>query len=68
MRVVIYSQFLESYKTVTLESMANAFGVSVSFIDRELSELISSKRLNCKIDKVSGIVESERADKRNLLY
>ena len=36
-RVVIYSQFLESYKTVKLESMANEFGVSLDFIDRELS-------------------------------
>lgn len=47
--------------------MANAFGVSVAFIDRyleikfnssELSDLISSRRINCKIDKVAGIVES----------
>ncbi|KRX09446.1 hypothetical protein PPERSA_00725 [Pseudocohnilembus persalinus] len=68
MRVVIYSQFLESYKTVELQSMANAFGVSVSFIDKELSELIAAKRLNCKIDKVSGIVEGERIDERNRLY
>lgn len=36
-RVIIYSQFLESYKTVKLESMANEFGVSVEFIDRELA-------------------------------
>lgn len=34
MRVVIYSQFLESYKTVTLKNMADAFGVSVEFIDK----------------------------------
>jgi len=33
-RVVVYSQFLESYKTVRLESMASEFGVSVAFIDR----------------------------------
>lgn len=51
-RVIIYSQFLESYKTVKLQSMANEFGVSVDFIDRELSELISARRLPCKIDKV----------------
>ncbi|CAD8205675.1 unnamed protein product [Paramecium pentaurelia] len=67
-RVVFYSQFLESYKTVTLNNMAKAFGVSVQFIDRELSELISSRRINCKIDKVAGIIESSRADDRNQLY
>lgn len=48
--------------------MAKSFGVSVNFIDRELSELISTRRLNCKIDKVAGIIESERIDERNRLY
>lgn len=32
-RVVAYSQFLESYKSVTLESMAAAFDVGVDFLD-----------------------------------
>jgi len=36
MRIKIYSQFLESYKTVRLQSMALAFGVSVEFIDKYL--------------------------------
>ena len=48
--------------------MAQAFGVSVEFMDRELSELISSRRLVCKIDKVAGVVESQRIDERNNLY
>jgi 26S proteasome regulatory subunit N7 len=34
MRLVVYSQFLESYKTVTLGNMAAAFGVSTEFIDK----------------------------------
>ena len=34
MRIVAYSQFLESYKTVTIKSMAQAFGVSAEFIDK----------------------------------
>lgn len=32
-RTVVYSQFLESYKSVTIDAMARAFGVSVDFID-----------------------------------
>jgi 26S proteasome regulatory subunit N7 len=68
MRLVIYSQFLESYKTVTLENMAQAFGVSSEFIDKELSAFIASRRLNCKIDKISGLIESQKVDKRNNLY
>jgi 26S proteasome regulatory subunit N7 len=33
-RVVVYSQFLESYKSVTMEAMAAAFGVTIDFIDQ----------------------------------
>ena len=67
-RVVIYTQFLESYKTVTLKNMASNFGVSPDFIDRELAELIASRKLNCKIDKLKGIVESQKADSRISRY
>ena len=34
MRIRAYAQLLESYKSVTLASMAEAFGVTVDFIDR----------------------------------
>ena len=44
-------QFLESYKSVTLQMMASAFGVSPAFLDGELSTFIAAGRLNCKIDK-----------------
>jgi 26S proteasome regulatory subunit N7 len=68
MRVVTYSQFLESYRSVTLDSMAASFGVGVEFIDRELCEFISIGRLACKIDRVTGVVESARPDSRNASY
>ena len=48
--------------------MANEFGVSANFIDRELSELIAARRLPCKIDKVSGIIETDPTDERNNCY
>ena len=67
-RIVSYNQFLESYKSVTLESMAKSFGVSPVFLDKELSTFISSGRINCKIDKVAGIIESNRPDERIALY
>ena len=54
------AQFLDSYKSVTLESMAQSFGVSVAFIDRELADFIVTNRLTAKIDKVAGIVETNR--------
>ena len=33
-RAVAYAQFLESYKSVTLEAMARSFGVGTDFLDR----------------------------------
>ena len=61
-------QYLESYHTVSLPSMADTFGVSVNFLDRELSDLVACGRLSCKIDKVRGVIESNRPDTRNALY
>lgn len=34
MRIVAYSQLLESYRSLTLEYMADAFGVTIDFIDQ----------------------------------
>ncbi|KAL9261989.1 26S proteasome non-ATPase regulatory subunit 6-like protein [Drosera capensis] len=67
-RTVVYSQFLESYKSVTIDAMARAFGVSVDFIDHELSRFIAAGRLHCKIDKVAGVLETNRPDAKNALY
>ena len=67
-RVVAYSQFLESYKSVTISNMARSFGVSVDFIDREVSHFISIGKLNCKIDKVDGVIQSSRANSRAVQY
>ncbi len=34
MRIKVYSQFLQSYKSVTIDNMSNCFGVTPQFIDR----------------------------------
>lgn len=67
-RVLAYAQFLESYKSVTISSMAESFGVSVPFLDAELSNFIVSGRLNAKIDTVEGVVETNRPDAKNAQY
>jgi hypothetical protein len=54
-------QFLESYKSVTLESMAAAFAVGVPFLDQEVSDFIVAGRLGAQIDKVAGIIETKRS-------
>jgi len=68
MRIIAYSQLLESYKSLQLERVASSFGVSVDFIDNELSRFIASGRLSCKIDKVGGVVETNRSDSKNVQY
>jgi 26S proteasome regulatory subunit N7 len=67
-RVLAYVQFLESYKSVTLSSMAKSFGVSAGFIDKELAHFISSGRINAKIDKVAGVIETCRLNETNAKY
>ncbi|OZJ06726.1 hypothetical protein BZG36_00435 [Bifiguratus adelaidae] len=68
MKIIAYAQLLESYRSLTLESMAHAFGVSESYIDSDLSRFIAASRLNCVIDKVNGIVETNRPDSKNAQY
>ena len=60
LRLVAYSQLLESYKSVALGSMADAFGVSPAFLDAELAGFIAAGRLGAKIDKVGGVVQMKR--------
>jgi len=68
MRILAYSQLLESYRSVQLQLMADTFGISIDFLDRELSRFIAEGRIHCKIDKVGGIVETNRPDAKNALY
>jgi 26S proteasome regulatory subunit N7 len=67
-RVLAYGQFLESYKSVTLASMAAAFDVSVPFLDAEIADFIVAGQLNAQIDKVAGVIETKRPDTKNAFY
>jgi hypothetical protein len=60
--------FLRVIRSLTLESLSGAFGVSVDFVDNELSRFIVSGRLHCSIDKVNGIVETNRPALKNAQY
>lgn len=68
LRIAIYTQYLEAFKTVTIQKMASDFKVSPEFIDRELSELISKHKIKAQIDKVSGVVDSSKGDTRIEVY
>lgn len=68
MRILAYNQLLQSYRSLTLDYMAQAFGVSKVFVDKELARFIAAGRLHCKIDSVNGIVETNRPDSKNYQY
>jgi 26S proteasome regulatory subunit N7 len=82
MRILAYAQLLQSYSSLTLDSLAHAFGVTVDFVDKcgiflalsselidyhssELSRFIASGRLHATIDRVHGIVETNRPPLKN---
>lgn len=56
MKIKIYNQLLKSYQMLNLKNMASVFGVSESYLEDDLGNFISKKRLNCKIDKVANTV------------
>ncbi|VDO78651.1 unnamed protein product [Soboliphyme baturini] len=68
MRAKVYKQLLSSYRSLTLQYMAEAFGVSEKFIDKELHQFIASGILHCKIDRVRGVVETSQLDSKNWQY
>lgn len=68
LHVLGYKQFLDSYKSVTLESMAASFGVGTEYLDLQLSRFIAAGRLTAKVDKFGGVVETNRPDLKNAQY
>lgn len=68
LHILAYKQFLDSYQSVTLQAMADAFGVSVDFIDFYASRFIAANRISAKIDKYGGVIVSSRPDLRNAQY
>jgi 26S proteasome regulatory subunit N7 len=68
MRIIGYSQLLESYRSVTIQSVAKSFGVSEEFIDRDISKFVAAGRLHCVIDKVNGVIETNRPDVKYAQY
>ena len=44
---------------MTVQSMADTFGVTTAFIDKEVYDFIVAGSLRCKIDKVNGVIETQ---------
>ncbi|ELU42278.1 proteasome 26S subunit [Rhizoctonia solani AG-1 IA] len=62
MRILAYAQLLESYRSLTMESLAGAFGVSVEFVDRcvYLSVPIYNSNLRAGYRDLSRFIASNR--------
>jgi 26S proteasome regulatory subunit N7 len=62
-------EVLPSYLLLSsLLKVSGGFGVSVKFVDSELSQFITNGRLHCTIDKVHGIVETIQPSFKNSQY
>lgn len=68
LRVAALAQFLEAYRSVTLQAAAHAFGLSEAFLERELADLIRRGRLAAKIDAVERVVLTTRPDPTTKRY
>lgn len=67
-RCKTYAQLLESYKSLSLKFMARSFNVSEDFLDEDLCRFIPSGKINCTIDKISGVIETNRPNNKNSQY
>ncbi|GAA5966401.1 hypothetical protein JCM8115_002862 [Rhodotorula mucilaginosa] len=68
LRIKAYAQLLESYRSVTMDNLSAAFGVSSEWLDADLARFIAAGRLTCSIDRVNGTVETHRPDAKNARY
>lgn len=68
MRLRAYAQLLQSYRVVSLASMASDFGVTVDFLDNDLKAFIAAERISCTVDRVNGVVETTRPDGKQRQY
>nr|ODN87638.1 26S proteasome regulatory subunit N7 [Cryptococcus depauperatus CBS 7841] len=65
MRIKAYAQLLESYRSLTMERFCRSFGVSEEYMDQDLSRFIASGRLSCTIDRVSGVITTNKLISQN---
>lgn len=67
-RVLVFTQFLDSYSSVTLKSMSAAFDIPAPVLDTMLGTFISNGRIACKMDRVSDSITTYRGDTTNIDY
>lgn len=63
-RMKAYIQYLEPYESVSILNMAESFGISQTFLEKDIVTFISSSKLSCTIDKVKQVIICNRKDKK----
>jgi len=67
-RLAAYDQFLRPYRSVTLKTMSEEFGLSVNFLDADLCSYITEGKLKCAIDSVDGVIATRQYNQRDVEY
>ncbi|KAK6591021.1 proteasome regulatory subunit Rpn7 26S proteasome subunit 6 [Cryptosporidium xiaoi] len=67
-RLRAYKQYLEPFESVSITKMADSFGVSPQFLERDVVTFISSSKLPCTIDKVKQTIICNYIDKKTNNY
>ncbi|XP_032530053.2 26S proteasome non-ATPase regulatory subunit 6 [Danaus plexippus] len=55
-RIKAYVQLLRAYRSLSLDNIADTFGVTREFVEEEISTFTAAGRLQCRIDAVAGCV------------
>lgn len=68
LRLRAYQQYLQPFRSVKLQVMANSFGLSVPFLEQEIGNFVAAGKLSVKIDRVDGSILAIVPEKRDALY
>ncbi|KAH8741023.1 proteasome regulatory subunit Rpn7/26S proteasome subunit 6 [Cryptosporidium ryanae] len=63
-RLRAYKQYLEPFESVSILRMADSFGVSPQFLEKDIVTFISSSKLPCTIDKVKQTIICNYVDRK----
>ncbi|CAG9767493.1 unnamed protein product [Ceutorhynchus assimilis] len=68
MKIKSYDQLLSTYISLNISYMAQQFGVTDEYIEKDVSEYIAARRLNYKIDKVSGKIHNISRERKAVMF
>ncbi|KAF9764793.1 26S proteasome non-ATPase regulatory subunit 6 [Nosema granulosis] len=66
MKKKAYKQLLDSYQFISISNMAQLFGIEESYLEEDLASFIVEGDLNCKIDKIDGIILVEDVEDQSI--